>query len=91
MRSDDQLKAWILDKLKRHRCIGGKHTEDKNVRKGAPPMYYKKIDDLLERLIKKDRLIMATGKVHERHISLHPRLLGEIDSFVRQHYVKAIF
>ena len=90
MQTDDRLKAWILNKLKRHRLIGGRHTEDKNVRKGAPPACYEKIDELLEQLIK-NRFVMATGKVHERHVSLHPRLLAEIDSFVRRHYVEVIF
>jgi hypothetical protein len=91
MRIDDQLKAWILNKLKRHRFIGGRHTERKNVRKGAPLEYYGKIDDLLDLLIKRYRFIVAAGKTGERHVSLNPRLIGEIDSFIRQHYVGTVF
>lgn len=91
MPTDDQLKAWILNKLKRHRFIGGKHTEAKNVRKGSPPTYHKKIDHLLDQLIKRDRLIWAGGKTREKHVALYPRLLDEIDAFVRRHYVVAVF
>jgi hypothetical protein len=91
MQTDDQLKAWILNKLKRRRFIGDRHTEAKNVRKGSPPAYHEKIDDLLGRLIRRDRLVWAGGKTRERHVALYPHLLGEIDSFVRQHYVETVF
>ncbi len=91
MPTDEHLKAWVLNKLKRHRCIGGKHTEAKNVRKGAPPTCHEKIDDLLGQLIKRDRFVWAGGKTRERHVSLYPHLLGEIDSFIRRHYVEAVF
>lgn len=91
MQPDDRLKAWVLNKLKRHRYIGGRHTEYKNVRKGAPSEYYEKIDGLLDQLIKRNRFIVAAGKTREQHVFLDPRFIGEIDSFIRQHYVEVVF
>ena len=81
----EKLRAWILNKLKRHRYIGGKHTDITNVRKGSNPKFYTEIEDILKDLTKAgDVLVKITS--YGKHVSLNPRLIKEIDDFVRRHF-----
>jgi len=83
---NDQLKAWILNKMKRHRFIGG----IKNIRKGAPQSAYSEIDDLVKGLIK-EGFILVKIAAYGRHVSLNPRLMKEVDEFIQKHYTEFVF
>lgn len=88
--SKQQLKAWILNKMKRRRFIGGRHTDIKNIRKGAPQQFYSEIDDLLKELIK-DGLVILKITEYGRHVSLNSKLMEEINEFIQKYYTKEIF
>lgn len=71
------IKRAILKKLFKHRYIGGKHTEIRNVIKGFPPHLLKEVKNEVKELIRKGYLYskISTG---ELHVSLNPRMLNEI-------------
>lgn len=85
-----QLKAWVLNKLKRHRYIGGKHTDESNVRKGADPRNYSLIEDIMKDLIKSGYVLVKIT-AYGKHISLNPRVIKEIDDFIQNHFTQVIF
>lgn len=84
------LRVWVLNKLKRHRYIGGKHTDEGNVRKGADPMNYSEIEDILKDLIKSGYVFVKSTS-YGRHVSLNPRVIKEIDEFIRKHLTEIKF
>lgn len=88
--SDDQIKAWILNKIRSHRFIGGKHTDIKNIRKGAPQEFYKKIDRQLNEL-RKEGFIVFYIKTGEKHVSINAYALDKVNEFIRKNYTKVIF
>lgn len=88
--SDNRIKAWILNKMRGKRFIGGKHTSIKNIRKGAPQIYYKRIDKQLNKL-RKNGFVVFYIKTGEVHASLNPHLIGEINEFIRVHYTEVVF
>ena len=71
------IKRAILKKLFRHRYIGARHTEIRNAMKGFPPHLLKQIKDEIQDFKRKGYLLYkpSTGEIH---ISLNPRMLGEI-------------
>jgi len=71
------VKRVILKKLFRHRYIGARHTEIRNVMKGFPPELLKEVKEEVKELIRQGFLIskISTG---ELHVSLNPRMLNEI-------------
>jgi len=85
-----QLKACVLNKLKRHRYIGGKHTDESNVRKGADPRNYSLIEDIVKDLIKSGYVLVKIT-AYGKHISLNPRVIKEIDDFIQNHFTQVIF
>ncbi len=88
--SDDQLKAWILNKMRSHRFIGGKHTDIKNIRKGAPQNFYKRMDKQLNEL-RKMRFVVLYVKAGAKHVSINPHVLNEVNEFIRKNYTNIIF
>lgn len=86
----EKLKAWTLNKLKRHRYIGGKHTDINNIRKGADSKSYSEIDGIIKDLIKSGILIVKITS-YGKHISLNPRLIKEIDDFIQKNFTEAVF
>ncbi len=84
------LKGWVLNKLKRHRYIGGKHTDENNVRKGADPKYYSEIGYIMKDLTKSGYLFVKITS-YGRHISLNPRLIKEIDELIQKNMTEVIF
>lgn len=90
MITDKQIKAWILNKMRSHRFIGGKHTNIKNIRKGAPQEYYKRIDKQLNEL-RKMGFVVFYVKTGENHVSINPHVLKEINKFIRENYTEVIF
>ncbi len=87
---NEQLKAWVLNKLKRHRYVGGKHTDITNVRKGANPQNYSQIDDIVKDLIEAGSIFVKITS-YGKHISLNPRLIKEIDEFVQKNFTQVTF
>ena len=71
------IRKAILKKLFRHRYIGGRHTEIRNVMKGFPPQLLKEVKEEIKNLIREGYLFskISTGKVH---VSLNSRKINEI-------------
>jgi hypothetical protein len=71
------VRKAILKKLFKHRYIGGRHTELRNVFKGFPPNLIKEFKEEVKNLIREGFLIskISTGEIH---VSLNPRMLEEI-------------
>jgi len=71
------VRKAILKKLFKHRFIGGKHTELRNVVKGFPPNLIKEFKEEVKNLIREGFLLskISTGEIH---VSLNPRMLNEI-------------
>jgi len=90
MTTDEQIKAWILNKMRSHRFIGGRHTDVKNIRKGAPQKYYDTIDKQLEEL-RKVGMVVFYVKAGTKHVSLNQHMLREINEFIRKNYTEMIF
>jgi DNA-binding PadR family transcriptional regulator len=90
MTTDEQIKAWILNKMRSHRFIGGRHTDVKNIRKGAPQKYYDIIDKQLEEL-RKVGMVVFYVKAGAKHVSLNQHMLREINEFIRKNYTEMIF
>ena len=90
MITDEQIKAWVLNKMRSRRFIGGKHTDIKNIRKGAPQEYYKRIDKQLNEL-RKMGFVVFYVKTGAKHVSINPQVLKEVNEFVRKNYTEAIF
>ena len=90
MLTKEQLKGWILNKMKRYRLVGGKHTDIKNIRKGAPLNFYSEIDELVNELIKQGFITVKVTS-YGKHVSLNPRLLKDIDDFIQKHYTEETF
>ena len=90
MTTDEQIKAWILNKMRSHRFIGGRHTDVKNIRKGAPQKYYDIIDKQLEEL-RKVGMVVFYVKTGTKHVSLNQYMLKEINEFIRKNYTEIIF
>lgn len=86
----EQLKAWVLNKLKRHRYIGGKHTDIINIRKGSVPKNYSVIDDIVKDLIKNGNILVKLTS-YGKHVSVNPRLIKETDEFIRRHFTEVVF
>ena len=87
---NEKLKAWTLNKLKRHRHIGGKHTDVNNIRKGADPKTYSLIDDIIKDLVKSGSLIIKLTS-YGKHVSLNPRQVKEIDDFIQKNFTEVVF
>ena len=90
MPTTEQIKAWVLNKMKRKRWIGGRHTDIKNIRKGAPPDFYVQIDDLIKELIKEGAIVLKITE-YGKHVSLNPRLMKEINEFIQKYYTEEVF
>jgi len=90
MPSKEQLKAWILNKMKRKRFIGGSHTDIKNIRKGAPQQFYSDIDSLLKELTREGFIILKIT-AYGRHVSLNVRAMKEINEFIQKYFTEEIF
>jgi hypothetical protein len=88
--TNEQIRAWILNKMRGHRFIGGRHTDVKNVRKGAPPKYYDIIDKQLDEL-RKNGMVVFYVKAGAKHVSLNQHMLNEINEFIRKNYTEKIF
>jgi len=86
----EQVKAWILNKMKRHRYIGGRHTDIKNIPKGSPPNFYSEIDYVLKELIR-EGLIIVKITAYGKHVSLNPRKMQEINDFIQKYYTEVVF
>ncbi len=71
------IKRAIIKKLFRHRYIGARHTEIRNVIKGFPSHMLKEIKEEIKDLIREGYLLskISTGEIH---VSLNPAMLKEI-------------
>ena len=85
-----KLRSWLLNKMKRHRYIGGKHTDINNVRKGADPRNYAELEDVIEDLVKSGNVLVKITS-YGKHVSLNPRLVKEIDEFIRKNFTEVMF
>jgi len=79
----EELKKIILRKLYRHRYIGGRHTELRNVIKGFPPNLLKDAKKAIEELIK-EGFLLAKISTQEIHVSLNPKRLNEIREIINR-------
>ena len=79
----DEVKIKILWRLYRHRFIGGKHTDIKNLRKGFPKDKYDLVDEAVNELIREGFLLVKPTH-YGKHVSLNPRRLREIRSIIEK-------
>ena len=88
------LKKLILQKLVRANIWGGKHTPLDFVKKGIPEHYRtthpgrKIVEKALKDLVNEEWITVLakrTGKGSDEHVSLNPRMTGEIQRFLEQH------
>ena len=89
MPAKEQMKAWILNKMKRKRFIGGSHTDIKNLRRGAPPDLYNQIDDIIKELVKENMIIIKITE-YGKQVSLNPRLMKEVNEFIQKFYTEEV-
>lgn len=82
---EGKLKAWILYKLIRRRCWGGKHTAFDNLPKGKPKHLAKKIKKSGEELIRMG-LLLQKPTSYGLQISLNPKFREEIIKTIADHY-----
>ncbi len=73
----EEVRKAILKKLFKHRYIGGRHTEIRNVIKGFPQELLKEAKKQTAILIKENYLL-AKPSTGEIHVSLNPRMIKEI-------------
>lgn len=84
------IEAWVLNKMKRHRFIGGKHTDIDNIRKSATPKFYKHVDDAVKELIRRG-FIMVKITSYGKHVSINPHAMKEINDIIQKYYTEEIF
>ena len=75
--TENELKAFILNKLARRKCWGGKHTSFDNLQKGAPPYIRNEIKKIGKQLIK-DGFLMRKPTSYGLEVSLNPRMKNKI-------------
>ncbi len=87
------LKILILKKLVRGNIWGGKHTPLDFIRKSIPEHYrhthkgQKALEEALKELENLTWIALVTkrtGKSSEEHLSLNPRMVGEIKQFLEK-------
>ena len=83
MTTEREAESFILLKALSKGYVGGKHTNRRNISKGAPPKDHKFIDDVLDKLIKKGWFIQKP-KSDGIHISLSPRMLKSVHDRLRE-------
>ena len=66
----------------RHGWIGGKHTHEDNIPKGAPQREYKAIKKEIKQLLK-EGFFLTHPKPDGRHLSLNPRRLKTIEKYIK--------
>ena len=79
----EKVRAKILWRLYRHRYIGGRHTDIKNLRKGFPKDEFHLIDEIIDELIR-EGLLLVKPTHYGRQVSLNPRRLSEIRSIIEE-------
>lgn len=76
-------RRFIFEKMLRHGYVGGKHTHEDNIPKGAPPTEYKAIRKEIKQLIKEGYIIVHP-KPDGRHLSLNPRRIKDIEKYLEE-------
>ena len=71
------LRKKLLWRMLRHRWIGGKHTDIRNLRKGFTRSRYGEVDAEIRRLAT-ERLLSLKPTFYGLHVSLDPARLGEV-------------
>lgn len=93
MNDSNALKQIVLSKLIRSNMWGGKHTPLDFIRKGIPEHYrnthqgIRTFDRMIKELVKDEWVIILlkrSGKGSDEHISLNPRKVGDIKSFLEK-------
>jgi len=74
-------RRFILEKMLRHGFIGGKHTHEDNIPKGASPTEYKAIKKEIKQLLKEGYFI-PHNKPDGLHLSLNPRRIGDVERYL---------
>lgn len=77
----DKTRRFILEKMLRHGFVGGKHTNIENIPRGKPKDEYRVIMAEVKALLK-EGFFIPKPKPDGLHISLNPRRLREIESFL---------
>ena len=93
MEETDIIKRLILEKLIRGNIWGGKHTPLGFVTKGIPEHYrnnhkgMKVVERVLKELTNDEWILLSpkrTGKGSDEHLSLNPRKVSEIRSWLEK-------
>jgi len=74
-------RQFILEKMLRHGWVGGKHTHEDNIPKGAPPRECKPIKKEIKQL-SKEGFFLTHPTPDGRHLSLNPRRSEELKEYI---------
>ena len=72
-----QVEKFILEKMLRLGCIGGKHTSEDNIPKGLPKHMYGNVKKALKNLIRQGYVIPKTTS-YGLQVSLNSKRIAEI-------------
>lgn len=79
----DQLRVWILFRLARRKCWGGKHMSLDNLPKGMDRNQSGEIKRIADELVK-EGFVLAKPTHYGIEVSLNPRKKSEIEKIISQ-------
>jgi len=77
----EQLKGFIVKKLFHHGCIGGKHTDIENLKKGLPGHFKGDVKKAAHELVKEEILVLKFTS-YGIHVSLNILKREEIQKYL---------
>jgi hypothetical protein len=81
----DELKFWVLNRLFRKRCWGGKHKMNEDtLPKGAPKDMKKAILHKADGLVREGLLALEGGGLHGKRYFLNPRRSRDIMQYIEK-------
>ena len=81
----DELRFWVLNKLFRKRCWGGKHKMNEDILpKGTPKDMKKAILNKADELVREGLLALEGGGLHGKRYFLNPKRSREIMQYIER-------
>ena len=80
----DDIQLFILHKLYKLGCWGGRHTSFENLKKGLPPHLRGEVKQAAKALIK-ENLLLSKPTSYGLEVSLNPKLGEQIKNLIRKY------